>query len=306
MQVHFIHPGHSYLPELEAYAAHLQPWGHELCTHQNASTVPADARVVWWMCGRVHATDHQRLTRAFQVHEYASASVPPCAWAKDQIKRWTQPKPDYRLFQNEWVRQRLGFADDVPWEFREMGVSSTFLTPPTIQGAAEFDMVYLGDMVRLQHFLPVFEGLEQAGMRTLLVGSIPAPLQRQFQAFKHITVTGKVPHHEVPAQLRRARCALNLVPDRLPYSEQTSTKLLEYCAISLPVISTDYRWVRNFASSNPAAIAYLPARASASAYTDFFRETRDMASAPSPHMEGWAWPHTLARLNIWKAAGLAP
>ncbi|HRL53722.1 MAG TPA: glycosyltransferase, partial [Acidovorax temperans] len=83
MQVHFIHPGHSYLPELEAYAAHLRPWGHEVCTHQNASTVPADARVVWWMCGRVRATDHQRFTRAFQVHEYASASVPPFAWAKD-------------------------------------------------------------------------------------------------------------------------------------------------------------------------------------------------------------------------------
>ena len=187
-----------------------------------------------------------------------------------------------------------------------MGVSSTFLTQPQPEDAAEFDMVYLGDMVRLQHFLPVFEGLEQAGMRTLLIGSMPASLQRQFQAFKHITVTGKVPHHKVPAQLRRARCALNLVPDQIPYSEQTSTKLLEYCAIGLPVISTDYRWVRNFAASNPAAIAYLPARASASAYADFFRETRDMASAPSPDMGGWAWPHTLARLNIWKAAGLAP
>ena len=90
MQVHFIHPGHSYLPELEAYAAHLRPWGHEVCTHQNASTVPADARVVWWMCGRVRTMDHQRFAQAFQVHEYASASVPPCAWAKDQIKRWTQ------------------------------------------------------------------------------------------------------------------------------------------------------------------------------------------------------------------------
>ncbi len=95
-------------------------------------------------------------------------------------------------------------------------------------------------------------------------------MQRQFQAFNHITVTGKVPHHEVPAHLRRARCALNLVPDQIPYSEQTSTKLLEYCAIGLPVISTDYRWVRNFAASNKAAIAYLPDQASASAYADFF------------------------------------
>ena len=65
MQVPFIHPGHSYLPELEAYAAHLRPWGHEARTHQNASTVPADARVVWWMCGRVRTMDHQRFAQAF-------------------------------------------------------------------------------------------------------------------------------------------------------------------------------------------------------------------------------------------------
>lgn len=306
MQVHFIHPGHSYLPELEAYATHLQPWGHEACIHANALTVPTDARVVWWMCGRVPTTDHQRFPQAFLVHEYASASVPPFAWAKDQIKRWTQPRPHYRLFQNDWVRHRLGFTDNIPWEFREMGIAPAFLSCPPLASAAEFDMVYLGDMVRLQHFFTVFEGLEKAGMRTLLIGSIPAPLQRQLQAFEHITVTGKVAHHEVPAQLRRARCALNLVPNQAPYSEQTSTKLLEYCAIGLPVISTDYHWVRCFAASHPAAIRYLPAKASASAYADFFREARDTALAPAPAMEDWAWNHTLARLNIWEAAGLAP
>ena len=122
MQVHFIHPGHSYLPELEAYTAHLRPWGHEARTHQNASTVPADARVVWWMCGRVHATDHQRFTRAFQVHEYASASVPPFAWAKDQIKRWTQPKPDYRLSQKKWFDRAREFPPEFRGDFERRAV----------------------------------------------------------------------------------------------------------------------------------------------------------------------------------------
>lgn len=304
--MHFIHPGNSYLPELQAYAGHLQQWGHEACTHHSASTVPEDARVVWWICGRVSPSDHQRLAQAFQVHEYASASVPPFAWTKDLIKRWTQPKPDYRLFQNDWVRRRMDFSDDVPWEFRDMGISPAFLSPPAPLGSPEFDMVYLGDMVRLQHFLPIFQGLEEAGMRTLLIGDVPARLQRQFQVFRQVTVTGKVAHREVPRQLRRARWGLNLVPAQLPYSEQTSTKLLEYCAVGLPVISTDYHWVRNFAASCRATLAYLPARASTSAYADFFRRTMNGPDPVIPQMQGWAWSRTMERLAVWKAAGLAP
>lgn len=306
MQVHFIHPGNSYLPELEAYTSHLQQWGHEACMHHSAGTVPNDAQLVWWMCGRVPAQEHRRFAQAFQVHEYASASVPPLAWAKDLVKRWTQPKPDYRLFQNNWVRQRLGFSDDVAWEFRDMGISPAFLNPPPPPSSPEFDMVYLGDMVRLRHFLPVFKGLEAAGMRTLLIGEMPAQLQRQFQAFRQVTVTGKVLHSEVPRQLQRARWGLNLVPDHPPYSEQTSTKLLEYCAVGLPVVSTDYHWVRNFAASCRATFAYLPPFANANTCADFFRHTLNAQAPTPPKMQNWAWHRTMERLAIWKAAGLAP
>lgn len=306
MLVHFIHPGNAYLPELEAYATHLQQWGHEARSHQHAETVPTDARVVWWMCGRVPTAAHRRFGRAFQVHEYASASVPPFAWAKDLIKQATQPQPHYRLFQNDWVRQRMGFGDEIPWELRDMGIASAFFQPTSSTGAVDFDMVYLGDMRRLAHFLPVFEGLEQAGLRTLLIGDMPIHLAARFQAFRHITITGKIPYQEVPAQLRRARCGLNLVPDQPPYTEQTSTKLLEYCAVGLPVISTDYHWVRRFAQSNHVTIAYLPAAASAKSYADRFRHGLEAGCMPPPNMHNWAWPHILGRLGIWEAAGLSP
>ena len=132
MQVHFIHPGHSYLPELGSHRP-LAAGGHEVCTHQNASTVPADARVVWWMCGRVHATDHQRFAQAFQVHEYASASVPIRLGQRTRSSAGPSPSP----ITDSSRTSGFDSAWDLPTMSRgnsEMGVSSTFLTPPTIQG----------------------------------------------------------------------------------------------------------------------------------------------------------------------------
>ena len=119
--LHYIHSGASFLPELAAYAAFVQHLGHQVQVHTHPDSVPQDAAIVWWICGRVPRNAPQRWPHAFQVHEYASASVPPAAWCKDQLKRLLQPRPQYRLFQNAWVQQRLGFHDGVPSEWRDMG-----------------------------------------------------------------------------------------------------------------------------------------------------------------------------------------
>ena len=110
MLIHYVRGGNAYLPELAAYADFLQGLGHQAQIHQDSASVPGDAAVVWWLCGRVPRHAARRFAHAFQVHEYASASVPPWAWLKDRAKRASQPQPQYRLFQNAWVRARLGFA----------------------------------------------------------------------------------------------------------------------------------------------------------------------------------------------------
>jgi hypothetical protein len=314
--VHFIHPGSAYLPELAAYSEFLAALGHGAQVHASPAGVPADAAIVWWMCGRVPHDAARRLARAFHIHEYASASVPPWAWMKDRAKRALQPVPQYRIFQNAWVRDRLGFADGVPHEFRDMGVAPSFFVagppqdekrPPrgaaatrseqawgpcfSAPGAApEFDGVYLGDMQRLRHFVPLLTALQQSGQRTLLIGEPPADLRAALHALAH--VTGRVPHGQVPALLRRARYGLNLVPDRLPYSQQTSTKLLEYCAAGLPVVSTGYAWVRAFEARHGARFAYLPAP--------------DVAACAVPDVSALAWPRVLERLTLWRHLGLRP
>lgn len=304
MLIHFVHTGDAYLPELQAYAAFVQAAGHQAEVHGQIQTLPADAAVLWWMCGQVSRQLAQRYPSAFHIHEYASASVPPLAWLKDSIKRWRQAVPQYRIYQNEWVRQRMGFGDAVPYEFRNMGVSPAFFSAPTAQTEPEFDFVYLGEMRRLRHFLPLFDALAHTGRRVLLVGEIPDGLGPRLKRHANLTVTGRVPHAQVPALLRSASHGLNLVPDQLPYTEQTSTKLLEYCAAGLRVVSTDYPWVREFELHHRARFAYIPCRANAAAYKAHLDSALDEQPLATPDVRPLAWPRLLAGLQVWRELGI--
>jgi glycosyltransferase involved in cell wall biosynthesis len=304
MLIQFIHQGDAYLPELQAYAAFIEAAGHQFQLHRQVDSVPGDAAVLWWLCGQVRPEQVRSHPQAFHIHEYASASVPPMAWLKDRLKRSRQAKPQYRIFQNNWVKARMGFRDTVPCEFRDMGISPAFFELARPSATPEFDFVYLGEMRRLRHFLPVFEALARAGLSVLLVGQLPDDLLQLFPAHDKLTVTGRIPHEQVPAMLRRARWGLNLVPDQLPYTRQTSTKLLEYSAAGLPVVSTDYAWVRDFERQHSARLSYIPFRADVATYRAHFEQTVQGAPLLVPDLRALAWPVLLAGMAIWRRLGV--
>ncbi len=304
MLIHFVHTGDAYLPDLQAYVAFVQAAGHQAQVHHQTNSLPDDAAVLWWMCGQVRPQLAQLYPSAFHIHEYASASVPPLARLKDHVKRWQQAMPHYRIYQNNWVRQRMGFNDTVPYEFRDMGVSPAFFAPPPTPIEPDFDFVYLGEMRRLRHFLPVFDALAQTRRPVLLIGQLPDALQARFQRHGNLTVTGRVPHEQIPALLRRARYGLNLVPDQLPYTEQTSTKLLEYCAAGLHVVSADYPWVRQFEQRYSARFFYLPWRANTATYGGNLGSALDQQLLLTPDVRSLAWPALLAQLRIWRELGI--
>jgi glycosyltransferase involved in cell wall biosynthesis len=243
------------------------------------------------------------LKGAVQVHEYASASVAPLAWLKDRIKRWQQPVPHFRVFQSEWVRQRMGFGDTVPeavpYALRDMGVPDAFLTAQALQ-PPEFDLVYLGEMRRLRHFVPLLRTLGQAGLRLLLVGDVPPALQQRLAALGHIQNTGRVPQSQVPAQLLRARAGLNLMPDVLPLAEQTSTKLLEYLALGLPVISNPYAWAQRTALAHAGRVQLLGVQASAAQWQAAVQRL-PLRQTDRQHLQSLRWSHQLQGLPVWAA-----
>ncbi len=296
--VHFIHSGSAYLPELSAYATHLNALGHSSQVHARADTVPDDAAMVWWICGHVSRAHSLHLHRSVHVHEYASASVPPGAWLKDRIKQHTHPRPHHRIFQSEWVRQRMGLLDPVPYSLRDMGVPEHFFTAQA-HGAAEFDLVYLGAMSRLMSFGPTLHAIDQAGLRLLLIGDVPTELQSRLQALRHVHCTGRIPHSEVPTQLLRARAGLNLMPPVLPLTEQTSTKLLEYLALGLPVVSNDYPWARRMAQYHDSRIQLVHDLDHATAWHSALMHAAPLQTDRS-HLRHLGWAAQLTHLPVWQ------
>lgn len=296
--VHFVHSGSAYMPELAAYAAHLKTLGHSSQIHHSADSVPDDADMVWWLCGRVNQDHARRLQRSVHVHEYASASVPPAAWLKDRVKQLTHPRPQHRVFQSEWVRQRMGLTDAVPYSLRDMSVPEHFLNAQPLQ-APEFDLVYLGVMSRLKAFWPTLQTIDQAGLRLLLIGEVSADLKTLLQQLPNIQCIGRIPQDEVPTHLLRARIGLNLMPKVLPLTEQTSTKMLEYLATGLPVISNTYPWAQRMALQHAGRVQLLHADSTPSAWQ------KAVADAPGPqtdrsHLHRLSWAAQLSNLPVWR------
>ncbi|MGV0961288.1 MAG: glycosyltransferase [Limnohabitans sp.] len=296
--VHFVHTGSAYLPELTAYAAHLRQRGHSSQVHRSADSVPDTADMVWWICGRVSPQHTQRLQRSVHVHEYASASVAPAAWLKDRIKQLTHPRPQHRVFQSDWVRQRMGLTDAVPYSLRDMGVPAYFLSAQA-QQAPEFDLVYLGVMSRLHAFWPTLRTLHQAGLRLLLIGEVPAALQARLQQLPNIHCTGRIPQEEVPAQLLRARAGLNLMPEVLPLMQQTSTKMLEYLATGLPVISNLYPWAQRTAEHHAGRVQLLHTHCPAHVWQKAMADT-PAQQADRSHLHDLSWAAQLDNLPVWQ------
>ncbi len=293
------------MPELNAYEAHLRELGHMAVRHSDASTVPLEANIVWWICGRINRHHTHRLRYSLHVHEYASASVGRWPALKDRIKRWSTPKPDHRIFLNEWVRDRMGFGDGVPCSLRDMGVPTAFLQAGT-GSCADHDLVYLGEMGRLRSFLPALRAISQAGLKLLLVGAMPDDLAIHLSRLEGITCTGRIDQKDVPTQLLRARAGLNLMPQRLPLSEQTSTKVLEYLAVGLPVLSNDYPWARRIATQFTDRIHLLPSTDSPNAWLQALQQLPAVQSEryTNPALQALTWHERLARLPVWSALGL--
>jgi len=296
MLIHFIRNGPSYLPEIDAYCAYIQARGHQAMVHDISLSVPTSASVVWWFCGRVPMREAHRLRGAFQIHEYASASIPPYAWLKDQVKHWTQPRPDYRIFQNGWVRERMGFADGVPHALRDMGISEHFFDAPSHAASPEFDLVYLGEMSRLFSFIHILQAIDAAGRSLLLIGDVPAELEKELPP--NVTCTGRVDHAQVPIHLSRARFGLNLVPNSIPFKHQTSTKVLEYCVAGLRVVSNAYPWVRYFMAQHKANFYLLNDEAPSLGTS--FGEALEAYPYVVPDMRALEWSQVLEALPLWR------
>ncbi len=243
MRIAFVHNGQALLPEIAAYRRFFAAGGIEtsVCLYGSEPEIRAD--VLWYFMGLFPRAG---AAGAVVIHEYTSASVPPFHSLKDLIKGRFNPSPDYRLFNNEYVMAQVKPGDGKPYGFRDMGVDI-----PAEKPVAEktWDFIYSGSCSPDRKLAPLLKCFATGAVKErslLLLGMGYEKLQQQFGTYKNISFIGPVSPEEVPVYLARSRFAINYTPDILPFRAQTSTKMLDYAAAGIPIVSNRYAWVLRF------------------------------------------------------------
>ena len=191
------------------------------------------------------------------IHEYASLSLPPCASMKDWIKRKLNVKPDLRVFLNQHIASRYGFSDAVPFCYRDMGVSKDFFRS-SVTNSKLYDFVYVGSMSKDREIFRLLNHLKVYKKASiLLVGKPSDDLYNAYKQYRNIIFSGKVPYKDVPDLVLKAEYAVNYIPNKYPFNIQTSTKLLEYAAMGMKIVTTSYGWVNRFETDREMRFFHL-------------------------------------------------
>jgi len=243
MRIAFIHQDNAFLPELTAYKEFFSGVGIETISIHTSKANDCSAEVYWYFMG----TSFKR-SAGVTIHEYTSASTPPFANIKDLLKRTFNGKPHFRLFLNQFVHDKFAFNDSIPFGFRDMGVSKSHANLQKKEQEKKFDFIYIGELAnrRIEPILELFSTGKLSRRNILILSKNYDQLQSKYRQFNNILFRGPVEPGEVVQYLLQSRFGLNIIPNESPFNQQTSTKLLEYTAAKLPIVSSDYSWIKKF------------------------------------------------------------
>ena len=245
----------AYLPEINAYIDYLKKNNIEAQrVYLQDFERFCDFDIIWKFTG----VDYKKINEHVAViHEYNSRTIGRLGRVKDCIKKHVNIQPNGRIFLNEHIRQQFNFKDQVPSIIRDMGIDSSFFMTDC---AKEYDFVYIGDMSEHRQLDKLLASFRNSYYTILMLGTPNDQLFNNFKDEKNIIFTGSVPYKEVPLLASKSIYGVNYIPDVKPYNEQTSTKLLEYCALNLKIVTTDYSWIRKFEKQENAAFYRIDKR----------------------------------------------
>jgi len=258
--VALISPPGALAPEIPALATFLNGCpGFRATVHTPEEGLdPAEVDVVYRLMGLAPRWVPSPIP---EVHDYASLSTGRLPRVKNALKRFGNRRPVLRSFLNPFVRAELGFTDDVPHIVRDMGVPPRFVQSRRAHwetpDASEFDLVYVGSLSPARGLRDMVENAVRQNLTILLVGEPSPEIWRAFGRSSTVEFTGRVPQDDVPELCLRAWAGVSHVPDTYPFTHQTATKILEYCALGMPVVTNSTAWSRRFQADTGARFLTL-------------------------------------------------
>lgn len=252
MLIAFTHQFKAFLPEIAVYRQFFEQYGIETIEVKPDQLSSLQPDVEWRFMG----TQFKKGRATVLIHEYASGSLPPWRKAKDFIKSKFTVRPDFRLFLNKYVHDQFSFHDKVPYGFRDMGIN------PQVNAIKEklYDFIYVGSVsseMQIEKLLDCFTKPELKNRSILMLCKNYKDLQNRYRHSSNIIFKGPVAPGEVSNYISQASFAINYKPAIAPHNHQTSTKMLEYAACGIPIITTDFAWVRRFQQQYGGKYFYL-------------------------------------------------
>lgn len=248
--------------------------------------------VEWWMMGTDLSKPKEGI---YKIHEYCSSSVPPWRKWKNKWKSFFNAQPDYRLFLNEYVKKAFDFHDRIPFGYRNMGVPEEWLQENT-PVEKEFDFVYTGDLSPIRQPERLLNCFSTGALRDhslLIIGAKYEGLQAAYQDFHNIVFMGPLPYNSMDSYIRKARFGINYMIDMEPFNRQTSTKLLEYAALGLAVVTTRYAWVEQFRHQYGGDYFFLEPDLS-----NFTWENVNNYPYKEPDLSDWTWERQIRASGV--------
>lgn len=231
------------------------------------------------------------------IHEYASLSTGSFPQLKNKAKRILNFKPNLRIYLNKFVREGLGFNDEIDFVYRDMGIDDVFFEYK--DSPKNYDCVYIGSITKgrgIPYLLDYFKW-NCKNRSLLIIGEVPDEIYTNYSSCHNITFTGNLPYKEVPKYASQAVYGINYMPNKYPYNIQTSTKLLEYLAMGLEVITTEYLWIHHFMKENHMNLIMVDEKLEGleSAITN---HERNPSGKKMNNVEKFKWKHVIEQSGL--------
>jgi hypothetical protein len=235
----------SYLPEVESYKQYFFDTAEVYFWEDIEKSDIQYFDIIWKFMG----FDFKKLNLNSQllIHEYPSLSAGLFPHFKNYLKYKFNAKPDLRIFLNENVKSELNFKDNINFLYRDMGVHRTFFNHK--EAKKKYDFVYIGEINKdrqIDKLLNKFTKKENQEISILLIGTPKDNIKTKYEKYKNITFTGYIHYKNIPTLASKAEYGINWIPNKYPYNLQTSTKLIEYCAMNLKIINLKNDWSLKF------------------------------------------------------------
>jgi glycosyltransferase involved in cell wall biosynthesis len=293
MRIAFVHSNKAFLPALHAYTRFFGQYNIsvEITTSEHLDMVKRD--LDWHFMGFDFGRPDEEIIR---IHDYCSTSTPPMRKLKDFAKSYFNSQPDLRIFQNEFVRSAFSFHDKVPFCFRDVGIEKEWLNLADTSIEKEYDFIYCGDLSekrKPEQLVDVFTRPDLKSKTLLLLSRDFEALEEKYRDHPNIIFRGPVEKDEVKQYIKRSRFGINFIPALKPYTELSSTKFLEYLACGIPVVSTDYHWVREFQRRYGGSFYFLD-----NSFSNFTWDNITAFNYSSPDLTNWTWDEQILRSGI--------